>query len=337
MRKYGWVKVLGVLLFSLALLPGSFTVNGQDKKTLSPEEEAKMKQEETARLAMEKAKDETKKKEYVTLSKLQTKVAEIIQKWAKETDFEKLGKEIADYASDFGVTATLDIRKRGMDNNGRSTGSEITLAMEGFEDTNGLYSLYRLPYIAVNSPLVERIANLEFKSVALNELVNQLLQNLSFILPENVKMEDKKVTCRLRNVKRVDVLYSILKAHDYSLYIGEVLYESGGRDYVPVTAYFPQNGGNSYYRLEDLFKFDDGSDEYRKYYKECDDRLKNIFGENGYQAVIHYQWIINNPDKISKYYIEKAKDRVEQFVSEQGESLIISIKPVTEKGAGEKK
>jgi hypothetical protein len=289
----------GMAIFALliggAMLLNTATVNGGEKKLLS-EEEMKIKQTETEAWA----------KESIAINEMKAKSVEILQKWAKEADFEKMGKEIVDYAKSKDLIATSNIKEAGRD-------TDIMVP--------------KFLFVKIMSPLLENVS-LQFKDVPIGDIISSFLTFGDYVFPESNGLADKKITCNLRNIERIKALNLVLRANNYSLAC--VFKESEEQEFG-----FQQ----LYYRVKEvgLFEISDysylngwclsrdilteQSEEYARLSKSLADKFKYSL-----DAAVEYQWIMNNYSKLSQYYMMYLKNKTDEIVKSLNTEFKIIIK-----------
>jgi hypothetical protein len=255
--------------------------------------------------AQQESKKAKLEKELAFLNGLIKRATSIIQKWAKEGDFEGLKRGIEIYAQRYDLKLEFSIE-------GARIVKQI-FSRHGFKfDTKGELierwsnpveiELARTLRVVINSRLTSKV-DLSFRHEPLSEVIQRLTDGLDFICPIDKEMTEKMINVRLRNVNVVDALYLILKTCGYELYINDNLYTGRANLYREI--FTP--GYLAFKIPEELLE---------RYYKLLSEKTENFLSDAAY-----CQAIIDNPDKLNDFYIERIKEKTKHL-----RKLVITIK-----------
>jgi hypothetical protein len=293
MKNCVWVKIVGVLLISGVMLFDVFKVNGQvsgeEQKTLSPKEAAKIKEEKAEALI----------KELALRREMRAKAVEAVKKWAKETDFEKMGQEVVDYAKSKNLIANFSIKEAGAETD------------------------FRIPkflFVKVMSPLLENVT-LQLKDVSVGDIISSYLTFGDYVFPASKDLAEKKITCYLRNIERIKALNLLLKSNNYELLF---VYKEQEEQVLGFQ--------NLYCDIREKGMFETPADYYIADVGGptplwLDDFLHQIMTEKDKEyANADYQWLINNNSRMSQYYIIYIKNRIDGIVKYLSTEFRVIIK-----------
>jgi hypothetical protein len=232
----------------------------------------------------EKVQQEERQKKL--LSEMRVKVTKILQKWAKEADFEALGKKIVEYAKGHEMFVDFKI-----------VGKNFARA---FEEKEVKIPLSQMLFLRIE-PLILKRVDIEFHRIPIREAFLKLAKGVNYALPEGEGLAEKRVTCRFKNTPRIDILSSILDVHNYCL-----KQEGDGHEEFPSA--FPEEEPHSdepYWWLERLVE---PLVKRREYWKP----LQEKFTPEYIRTAIFYKIIIDNADKLSELYFHSVKEMIDR-------------------------
>lgn len=253
--------------------------------------------------------EENRIKDLKYLRELRGKAFSAIQKWSKEADFEKLKKDIEEWANKNNCISEFSAKKvcwEGVlkveidDNNEVNSNTDFGFSLpDDKNDSESMVELERYPYTNIRWRETEKI-DFSGRNLSLPDVIDEITKGINFILPQDKGMENKKVSCCLKNIEQIEALRLILETNGY------VLEVNGGQSKYD-NSWYQVLRGNKFIIPSDLL------DTYRRLASK--DILTNDGNRDDFiSKAACFRIIIDNKDKLGELYLERIKSAHKDFV-----------------------